>query len=66
MKKYNEIYNDYLDYKLQNNETMKGWSLCLSKKADETHLKTICNNQLYDLRDWLRKCKCKCTGLKEK
>jgi hypothetical protein len=65
-KEYYEIYELYLDEMKEDNKAMKGWSLCLSEKADETHLKTVCDNQLYDLRDWLRKCQCKCTGFKGK
>ena len=61
-KEYYKLYDEYLDVKFKDNKAMKGWSLCLSEKADETHSKTICNNQLYDLRNWLKKCKCKCTG----
>lgn len=66
MKQYYKIYDKYLNLKSKDNEAMKGWSMCLSEKADETHLKTVCDNQLYDLRDWLRKCKCKCTGFEGK
>lgn len=66
MNDYYEVYDQYLDLKLKDNEAMKGWSLCLSEKADETHSKTICDNQLYDLRNWLRKCQCKCTGFRGK
>lgn len=65
MKEYYKTYDELLDLKSENNEVMVGWSTCLSEKATETYFKTICDNQLYDLRDWLRKCKCKCTGFKE-
>lgn len=47
-------------------ETMNEWSTCLAEQAGDIHEKTVCNNSLYDLRDWLRKCKCKCTGFGEK
>lgn len=43
-------------------ETMNEWSSCLRDQADETHLKTAYKDKLHDLRDWLTKCKCKCTG----
>jgi hypothetical protein len=66
MKEYYKTYDELLDMKFKDNEAMVGWSTCLSEKADETHSKTVCDNQLYDLRDWLRKCKCKCTGFEGK
>lgn len=61
-KKYYKTYDDLLSLKLKDNKAMKGWSLCLSEKADESYSRAVCSKKLYDLRDWLRKCKCKCTG----
>lgn len=37
------------------NEMTRDWSQCYANKATETHLKTKCDNTLYDLRQWLRR-----------
>jgi hypothetical protein len=66
MKDYYELYDEYLDMQLEDNKAMKGWSLCLSEKASETLMRSKCDNDLWKLRDWLRKCKCKCTGFEGK
>lgn len=65
-KEYYKLYDEYLDMKFKDNEAMKGWSLCLSEKATETLIRSKCDNDLWELRDWLRKCKCKCTGFEGK
>jgi hypothetical protein len=65
-KDYYELYDEYLDMQLEDNKAMKGWSLCLSEKASETLMRSKCDNDLWELRDWLRKCKCKCTGFEGK
>jgi hypothetical protein len=44
-------------------ENMNSWSTCLVQQSQDIHEKTLCNTKLYDLRKWLRDCKCKCTGL---
>lgn len=54
-----EEFFTYADEQL---DYMSKWSLCLSDKATETMFLTKCNNELYDIRNWLSECKCKCTG----
>lgn len=52
-------------YKMEANKTMVKLSACYSEQSMEIHNKTMCNTSLYELREWLRECKCECKGLKD-
>ena len=52
-KYYNQV-SSAVEYGLEAVDNMKGWSSCLSEKATETAIRTKCERDLYDLREWLR------------
>jgi hypothetical protein len=61
-KKIVKFRKNYYREIVKSNYNMREWSQCLWEKADTLEGKTNCDNALWDLRQWLRQCKCKCTG----